>query len=289
VSTAPGRPHAVGTASHPRLSRARQLRPRRPLGGPLTRTWLRHRGFSEEVLRANRVGYDPGPRAFRRARGLPYRAPGVVFPVLGPDDRAVYVQIRYLDPTKAGRDKYDNCMSRVALNPRVVVLRTPCPDPALAEIVVVAEGIPDGLVGAELGARAAAIIGAGNHGPEVAHRLSDAFPHGRFVLPWDADHGGRKGRSVLGAQLVEFDRDVVLSAPLDGHKDLNAWWIADRDGLAAAVACFPVAMLYRPAALTVPEVHTDATPRPRDAALVPPTPRQDAPGPYGSGLGVVDA
>ncbi len=45
--------------------------------------WLAERGLGEEVLRANRVGADPGPAALDRPRGLPRGGPAVVLPVLG--------------------------------------------------------------------------------------------------------------------------------------------------------------------------------------------------------------
>ena len=47
--------------------------------------WLRARGFSDAVLRANRVGADPGPAVVPRASGLPRRGHAVVFPVLTAD------------------------------------------------------------------------------------------------------------------------------------------------------------------------------------------------------------
>ena len=41
-----------------------------PAGAPMRR-WLARRGLGEEVLRANRVGADPGPRSLPRRAGLP--------------------------------------------------------------------------------------------------------------------------------------------------------------------------------------------------------------------------
>lgn len=216
-----------------------------PSGEP-GRSWLRQRGFSDEILRANRVGYDPGPRAFRRPRGLPRHGPGVVYPVLGPDGAAVYFQTRYLDPIAAGRDKYDNPWSGLASNPRVAVLRTPSANGAFEGLVVVTEGIPDGLVVAQTGARVAAVIGAGNHGPEVAPRISEAFPTGRFAIVWDADWGGRRGGCLLGVRLVELGRDVVLSAPPRSCNDVNDWWRHQPTALREALASARRSPLYRP-------------------------------------------
>jgi len=216
-----------------------------PSGEP-GRSWLRERGFSDEILRANRVGYDPGPRSFRRPRGLPRHGPGVVYPVLGPDDAAIYLQTRYLDPIAAGRDKYDNPWSGLARNPRVAVLRTPSANAAFEGLVVVTEGVPDALVVAQTGARVAAVVGAGNHGPDVAPRISEAFPNGRFAVLWDADWGGRHGACLLGVRLVELSRDVMLSTPPRGFNDVNDWWRAQPAALPTALASIRRSPLYRP-------------------------------------------
>ncbi|MDP9388546.1 MAG: hypothetical protein M3Q48_11710 [Actinomycetota bacterium] len=169
-----------------------------------------------------------------------------MYPVLGPDDAAIYFQTRYLDPIAAGRDKYDNPWSGLARNPRVAVLRTPTATPAFDGLVVVTEGVPDGLVVAQTGARVAAVIGAGNHGPDVAPRISEAFPSGRFAMLWDADWSGRHGACLLGVRLVELGREVVLSAPPRGFNDLNDWWRAQPTALPAALASVRGSPLYRP-------------------------------------------
>ena len=212
------------------------------------RSWLRQRGFSDEILRANRVGYDPGPRSFRRSSGLPRHGAGVVYPVLGPDDAAIYFQTRYLDPIAAGRDKYDNPWSGLATNPRVAMLRTPTPTAAFDGLVVVTEGIPDGLVVAQTGGHVAAVVGAGNHGPDVAPRITEAFPSGRFAVLWDADRGGRRGGCLLGLGLVELGREVVLSSPPQGFNDINDWWRAQPSELPAALASVRNSAHYPPLA-----------------------------------------
>ena len=215
------------------------------LGGPGL-DWLHARGFSDDVLRVNRVGYDPGPRAFHRDRGLPWRGPGIVYPALAADGTALYFKTRYLDPAAAGRDKYDNPTSALAVNPRVAALRVPDADPALDGLVVVTEGIPDGLAVAHTGARAAAIIGAANHGPAVADRLHRMFPTGTFLVVFDADHAGRRGGALLGAHLAALGRDVVLSAPPQSHNDLNDWWKTEPAALVDALAGGARPGLYQP-------------------------------------------
>jgi hypothetical protein len=214
--------------------------------GEVGRRWLHNRGLSDDVLRANRVGFDPGPRAFRRRRELPRRGAGVVYPVLGPDGKAVYLQTRYLDPVAAGRGKYDNPWGGIATNPRVVPIRVPTPDSRLSELVVVTEGIPDGLVVAQTGTPVAAVIGAANYGTEVVQRLDSAFPRGRFAILWDADHGGRRGGCILGIRLRAIGREVVLGRPPIGHGDLNAWWQGDTSAVQRAIRSTAEPVLYVP-------------------------------------------
>lgn len=212
--------------------------------GEPARRWLFARGIREDVLRANRVGFDPGPRGFYRARGLPnWRVtkeapggPGVVYPVLSSNGRAVYFQTRYLDPAAVGRDKYDNPWTSLAQNPRIAVVRVPRLDRALAGMIVVTEGLPDGYVAAQTGAQVAAVVGAGNHGHEVARRLHEAFPVGTFAIVWDADGGGRRGGCILGVRLTALGREVVLSAPPAEHNDINQWWTADTSAVPGALA-----------------------------------------------------
>jgi len=251
--------------------------------GQVGREWLRARGFADEVLRANRVGFDPGPRTFGRDRGLPRRGAGIVYPALAADGTAQYLQTRYLDPVAAGRAKYDNPTSTLAVNPRVAALRTPQPNPALSELVVITEGIPDGLAVAHVGARVGAVIGAANHGPLVADRLHQLFPSGVFLVLFDADHAGRRGGALLGAHLAALDRRVVLSAPPAAHNDLNDWWNADPDRVADAVSAGAGGGLYQPVT-TLRAVNDAVAPQEviatgRDAGRTPATPPVQPAGP----------
>jgi hypothetical protein len=198
------------------------------------------------VLVANRVGYDPGPRAFRRDRGLPWRGAGIVYPALAADGTARYFQTRYLDPVAAGRAKYDNPTSALATNPRVAVLRCPRPDSRLDQLIVVTEGVPDGLAVCHLGARVGAVIGAANHGPPVAWQVNRTFPAGTFLVLFDADGAGRRGGALLAAHLAALDRTVVLSAPPGAYHDLNDSWKADPQRLADALAAGAQSGLYQP-------------------------------------------
>lgn len=202
------------------------------------RRWLARRGLGEDVLRANRVGADPGPAVVDRAAGLPRRGAGVVLPVLGPDDRAVYLQTRYL---RADGHRYDNPSSAlVGPSPRMSEMRLPAPA-ANGDVVLVCEGIPDALTAAQAGYRAVAVLGAGYPDDRVARALVERFPTERLVLAFDADDRGRAGAARLDAALADLGapaRVALLEVP-EAHGDLNGWLQMSEDGfsqeLAAAV------------------------------------------------------
>ncbi len=210
--------------------------------------WLHQRGFADPVLRANRVGYDPGPRALRRPKGLPYRGSGIVLPILGPGEHAVWAQTRYLDPIGAGR-KYDSVVSDIAANPRVAVIRTA--GPTRPGVVVLTEGIPDGLAVAHTPTQPVAVVGTANTGPDVAQRLHDAFPDAAFVVAFDNDVAGRCAGPKLGAHLAELGHTVTATTVPAPHNDLNDWWRADPAGLSEHLDVSAEPALYRPTALAV--------------------------------------
>lgn len=190
--------------------------------GRAMRQWLSRRGLDEAVLRANRVGADPGPRSLDRADGLPRRGPGVVLPVLDPSGEALYFQTRYL---RAHTHRYDNPASSLAgPSPRVAetrLARTAVRDDA----VLVCEGIPDALTAAQAGYRAIAVLGAGYPDARVASGLLKQFPSERLVLAFDADERGRAGAEHLAVELSALGaRDRVASLPVPGAGgDLNGW------------------------------------------------------------------
>ena len=68
--------------------------------------WLHGRGFGDDLLRANRIGCDPGRQMMQRQRGLAYGGSiGAVFPALNEQGDVHYVQTRYLEPGDG--PKYD--------------------------------------------------------------------------------------------------------------------------------------------------------------------------------------
>ena len=184
--------------------------------------WLAERGLGEEVLRANRVGADPGPAGLDRARGLPRGGPAVVLPVLGPDGEAAYLQSRYLNPRG---HKYDNPAAALAgALPRVAEVRLPRPADN-PDLVVVSEGIPDAMVAAQAGFRAVAVLGAGVPDERTAAALVERFPTERLVVAFDADAPGQAGAERLEELLAERsagDRVSRLQVPTAAG-DLNGW------------------------------------------------------------------
>jgi DNA primase len=186
--------------------------------GAAARTWLLEgRCLDAEVVKTNRVGYDPGPGGFARPSGLPRRGPAVVFPVLGEKRKAVYFQARYLSPDEAGR-KYDNPPGWVAPNPRVALVTSPR---GTDTEVAVTEGLPDALSAATIGLRAAAILGTSNVGREIATELDTL--NRPLMIAFDNDDAGLKASDGLRAQLKQIgrrDRVSVLRLP-DGVNDLN--------------------------------------------------------------------
>ena len=189
--------------------------------GDGARDWLARRGFTEETLRANHVGADPGRTFMPRPKGLAAGyGPGVTFPALDPAGRIVYVQTRALDLDSG--PKYTNPAATQAPNPR---LAWPAPGDLIAPgSLLVCEGIPDALTAVQGGFRAVALVGATVADHDVAGRLAYEADGG-LTLVWvgDADPAGRRGAGTLRQMLAEPGHDLaVVEPPVDGW-DLNDW------------------------------------------------------------------
>lgn len=189
-----------------------------PAGRP-QRAWLAQRGFGDEVLVANRVGADPGPRRLARPAGLPRGGMGVVLPVLDPNGQATYFQTRYLGHP---RRRYENpATALVGVSPRLAELRSvgPAVD---SGAVVVCEGIFDALSAAQAGQRAVAVLGVAAPNRAMAEQLVQRFDTERLMVAFDGDPAGRAGAErmveLLGSAGAS-ERVVVL----DVAGDLNDW------------------------------------------------------------------
>lgn len=192
-----------------------------PTGRPV-RDWLHARGFSDELLRANRVGCDPGRAKMHRQRGLPYGgSTGAVFPALNEAGDVHYVQTRYLNPGEG--PKYDNPAASLGANPRLGWTRTPHVE--RVGTLVVCEGIPDALTAAADGFVAVAILGSQAPDNSVADRISASVSQSGWsmLVVNDHDDAGRGWAAHVG-RLFE-QRGVTVShfePPLPGS-DLNSW------------------------------------------------------------------
>lgn len=190
-------------------------------GVPMQR-WLAHRGLFEDVLRANRIGADPGPALMPRAKGLPRAGAAIVLPVLADDGHAIYLQARYLRPNSR---RYDNpAADLVGPSPRVAETRLPLP--ARAEhLVLICEGLPDALTAAQAGYRAVAVMGAGIPDEHLATHLAERFRTEQLVVAFDADERGQAGGDRLTALLEDggaTGRVSRLDVP-SRWGDLNGW------------------------------------------------------------------
>jgi DNA primase len=190
--------------------------------GKPVRDWLANRGIGADVARANRVGADPGRRAFFRAKGLPYGASvAATFPALDQAGNVRYVQARYLKPVD-GADKYDNPAAKLGTNPRISWVAPV--GSARRGLLVVAEGIPDGLTAAQAGYTTAAILGSEAPDPSVAARIATRAERDslRIVAITDTDPAGTRWGQRLHDLLAEHDQTPTILQPADG-KDLNDW------------------------------------------------------------------
>ena len=195
--------------------------------------WLHQRGFPDDLLRANRVGCDPGPMLLRRPGGLPRGGIAAVLPAFDETGAVTYVQARYLDPPD-GR-KYDNPAHQLGQNPRVAWPRPSQPIANNGGVLVVCEGIPDALTAATSGLDAVAVLGTGAVNDNVARQIIDhAHLHGRqrVVVAFDADPPGDHAARDLATLLdtARIDIDVSRLRPPERYGgDLNSWTTCQPD------------------------------------------------------------
>jgi DNA primase len=189
--------------------------------------WLTHdRKLDIEVLRANRVGADPGPTLLHRRRGLPRAGIAAVLPAFDPDGGLAYVQARYLD----GGRKYGNPVARLGSNPRLAWTRTPAP--RHPDLLVVCEGIVDALTAATAGLHAVAVLGATYPSIAVADTIA-AHAMGRDVIvAFDGDDPGRiaaqRLHELLAARNVDTRVwDLPEGADLNGLAHADPAWAED--------------------------------------------------------------
>jgi DNA primase len=188
--------------------------------------WLsRDRVLAVGILRANRVGADPGPDLLGRRRGLPRSGVGAVLPAYDSDGNLTYVQTRYL---AAGHGpKYGNPVTRLGHNPRLAWTRTPAP--RRSDLLVVCEGIIDALTAATSGLDAVALLGATYPSSGVADAIAAHTGDRQVVVAFDGDDPGRIAAQRLHDLLVARKVDVrVWDLPegtdLNGLAQADASW-----------------------------------------------------------------
>lgn len=190
-----------------------------PAGRRVLEYLVAERGLDPDVLRANRVGADPGPRTLRRASGLPKAGPGAVFPAVDADGAIVYFQTRYLIPGR-NRPKYGNPTSELGANPKHGWTRPV--GGATSEVVVVCEGFPDAYVANAAGYEAVALLGAANATPAVTSQIARRTGRRAAVLALDGDDAGRAAAQQLWTGLRRCGI-MVVDLPLPSGTDLNSW------------------------------------------------------------------
>jgi hypothetical protein len=224
--------------------------------GASQREWLAGRGLAEVVLRLNRVGADPGRRFLPRPKGMPGGWPAVVYPALSPGGTITYAQARYLKPPD-GRDKYDNPARSHATNPRVAWLHPT--DPPRPGMLVVTEGVADGLIAAQAGFATVGVLGSQYPDDRVVDAITETtqrsprLAESTVFVCFDADPSGRAGADRLCALLGARGVPHQPVSPPDGM-DLTAWAAAEPDW---AIRLDPTP---RPSTVTSPSLTAPAPP-----------------------------
>lgn len=185
--------------------------------GDSARAWLRARGLGDDVLRANRIGFDPGAHMSPRPHGLP-RWRGITVCSFDRSGELAYVQVRNRDGEAAS--KYSNPTPDHGSLPAVTFPRGA---PA-SGAVVVSEGVLDGLVVAQAGFRSAALISTSSVAARGTSAAADQIvqhAHGDLiVLALDGDPAGRAATARLRGQLGAGTAVRVLHIP--DHEDLTS-------------------------------------------------------------------
>jgi DNA primase len=213
------------------------------------------RGLDSDVLRANRVGADPGNLRMSRQAGLTKGAPRAVFPALDHERQVTYFQARPID-TIPGRPKYLNPSGEYGRNPGhgwTVPGRG-----GDAEPIVICEGFPDAYIANSAGYTAVAVLGTGNATDALAERLAPRLRGRPVLLALDGDDAGRLATQHLR---VGFERCgiMVVEFPLPPGTDLNSWvqsarQVPDLGRSARPIAQQPIAVAPAPVLAPAPVI-----------------------------------
>ena len=180
----------------------------------------------EEVLRRNRVGADPGRRFLPRPKGMPGGWPAVVYPALSPGGTVTYVQARYLQA--AGRSRQVRQSGSQPRHQPPGGVAAPRRSSRAAGVLVVTEGVADGLVAAQAGFPTVGVLGSQYPDRRVVDSItttmerSPALAAATVVVCFDGDPSGRAGAERLCGLLAERGIPQRQLSPPDGH-DLTDW------------------------------------------------------------------
>lgn len=196
--------------------------------GRPVREWLNRRGFSDELLKLNHVGADPGRTMLHRKRGLPYGGSiGATFPAMDEHGEITYVQTRYLKPGTG--PKYDNPAASLATNPRLAWMNRATE--VSENVLLICEGLPDGLSASGAGFEAVALLGAQSCSNWVLDRLAGSLrPGQRAVCVPDNDAAGQSWANAVLENLRRTGVNATSISPPAAHRDLNAWLLACGSG-----------------------------------------------------------
>jgi DNA primase len=217
-----------------------------PQGRAVLRWLTQTRCIPGDVLRANRIGADPGRRHQARPPGMPAAGWAVVLPV-HEGDQAVFAQLRLL--SNSGLRRYLNARSDLAPNPRLGLYH---PAEPTGSCTLITEGVFDALSAAAAGHRGAALLGAAVPEPDDTNPSARALGGRLARLPQplltalDADPAGALATERLHRILAHHGiTPAALHLPA-GVKDLNEWmqhspqWPQALEAeLRTALACVP--------------------------------------------------
>lgn len=160
------------------------------LAGSPGETYLKERGFSDEIIKEYRLGYDPTKRA-------------VVIPYPGTD----YYTKRFLNPV--GKNKYDNLPGEA---PTFMIKNSE------SDYFFVTEGQLDALSMIQAGARN---VIASHYKSKIEKLIDDGLKIDGVVIVADDDDPGRKIVSLLTELFTEKKIKSLVVYPPEGFKDSN--------------------------------------------------------------------
>lgn len=165
--------------------------------------WLHTRGLNDEVLEANRIGYNVARPTARPTRITEFS--GVTVCSFDRRGELIYVQLRLIH--RNGRGKYKN-PADVAQPPVSFPRGGPTDGP-----LVVAEGVLDGLIVTQAGYRCAALASTVSvpwaATSTVAEQIAEHAAGAPIIIALDGDQGGRSATKRLQQQLAGHDVRVL--------------------------------------------------------------------------------